>query len=100
MSSHTSISQDKLARLIGTAKAPVLIDVRTDEDFAADPRLIPGAVRHSHQDAADWSREYSGMPMYRRKRWKTVSKAGRRQNFRWFPRRNCPRAMRRGARSG
>jgi rhodanese-related sulfurtransferase len=60
MSSHTSISQDKLARLIGTAKAPVLIDVRTDEDFAADPRLIPGAVRRSHQDAADWSREYSG----------------------------------------
>src|ERR1700730_15071164 len=60
MSSHTSISQDKLARLIGTAKAPVLIDVRTEEDFAADPRLIPGAVRRSHQDAADWSREYSG----------------------------------------
>src|SRR5258708_28331565 len=60
MSSHTSISQDKLARLVGTAKTPVLIDVRTDEDFAADPRLIPGAVRRSHQDAADWSREYSG----------------------------------------
>ncbi len=60
MSSHTSISQDKLARLVGTAKTPVLIDVRTDEDFAADPRLIPGAVRHSHQDAADWSSEYSG----------------------------------------
>jgi len=60
MSSHTSISQDKLARLIGTPKTPVLIDVRTDEDFAADPRLIPGAVRRSHQDAADWSSEYSG----------------------------------------
>jgi len=60
MSSHTSISQDKLARLIGTPKTPVLIDVRTDEDFAADPRLIPGAVRHSHQNAADWSSEYSG----------------------------------------
>src|SRR6266849_5301343 len=60
MSSHTSISQDKLTRLIGTPKTPVLIDVRTDEDFAADPRLIPGAVRHSHQDAADWSSEYSG----------------------------------------
>jgi rhodanese-related sulfurtransferase len=60
MSSHTSISQDKLTRLIGTPKTPVLIDVRTDEDFAADPRLIPGSVRHSHQDAADWSGEYSG----------------------------------------
>jgi rhodanese-related sulfurtransferase len=62
MSSHTSISHDKLSRLIGTAKTPVLIDVRTDEDFAADPRLIPGAVRRSHQDAADWSGEFAGHP--------------------------------------
>ena len=45
MSSFTTISPDKLARLIGTANTPALIDVRTDEDFAADPRLIPGAVR-------------------------------------------------------
>lgn len=41
MSSYTSISSDKLARLIGTAHAPVLVDVRLDEDFDADPRLIP-----------------------------------------------------------
>ena len=41
------ISPDKLARLIGTANTPALIDVRTDEDFAADPRLIPGAVRRA-----------------------------------------------------
>src|SRR3954454_5096282 len=60
MSSFTTISSDKLLRLIGTANAPVLIDVRTDEDFAADPRLIPGAVRRSHQDAADWGEQYSG----------------------------------------
>jgi hypothetical protein len=45
MSSYTSISSEKLSRLIGTANAPSLIDVRIDEDFAADPRLIPGAVR-------------------------------------------------------
>ena len=49
MSSYTAISADKLARLIGTANSPALIDVRTEEDFAADPRLIPGAVRRSHQ---------------------------------------------------
>ena len=53
-------SPDKLARLIGTANAPVLIDVRTDEDFAADPRLIPGAVRRSHEHAADWGAEFAG----------------------------------------
>src|SRR5438445_3530595 len=60
MSCYTSISPDKLARLIGTAKTPALIDVRTDEDFAADPRLIPGAVRRDHQQAADWGKEFSG----------------------------------------
>ncbi len=60
MSSYTSISPDKLARLIGTAKAPAIIDVRTDEDFAADPRLIPGAVRRNHQQAADWGNQFSG----------------------------------------
>ena len=55
MSSYTSISVDKLARLIGTANAPVLIDVRTEEDFKADQCLIPGAVRRSHERAADWA---------------------------------------------
>jgi rhodanese-related sulfurtransferase len=60
MSSFTSISPDKLTRLIGTAKTPALIDVRTDEDFAADPRLLPSAVRRSHQDAADWGDQFSG----------------------------------------
>src|SRR5437899_9101144 len=60
MSSFTSISPDKLARLIGTAKMPALIDVRTDEDFAADQRLIPGAVRRNHQQAPDWGKEFSG----------------------------------------
>lgn len=60
MSSFTTISADKLARLIGTANTPALIDVRIDEDFAADPRLIPGAIRRSHLQAADWGGEFSG----------------------------------------
>jgi rhodanese-related sulfurtransferase len=60
MSSYTSISSDKLARLIGTANAPALVDVRIDEDFAADPRLIPGAVRRSHRDVQDWASSLSG----------------------------------------
>jgi len=60
MSSYTTISPEKLARLIGTANAPALIDVRTDEDFAADPRLIPGSVRHSHKDVARWGDHYAG----------------------------------------
>jgi rhodanese-related sulfurtransferase len=60
MSSYTSISSVKLFRLIGTAKAPALIDVRTDEEFAADPRLIPGATRRSHRNVQDWATDYVG----------------------------------------
>ncbi|WP_407152046.1 chromate resistance protein ChrB domain-containing protein [Bradyrhizobium sp. ORS 86] len=58
--SYTSISSEKLVRLIGTANAPTLIDVRTDEDFAADPRLIPGATRRSHLDVQDWASRMTG----------------------------------------
>ncbi len=60
MSSPATISSDKLARLIGTAHMPALIDVRSEEDFAADPRLIPGAIRRNHEDAAEWGEEFSG----------------------------------------
>ena len=60
MSSYTSITPEKLARLIGTAYTPVLIDVRIDEDFAADPRLIPGSVRRSHVNVGEWASSVAG----------------------------------------
>jgi rhodanese-related sulfurtransferase len=60
MSSFTTISSDKLARLIATANAPALIDVRTEEDFAADRRLIPGSIKLSHETVADWGKEFAG----------------------------------------
>jgi rhodanese-related sulfurtransferase len=55
MSAIYSIAPDKLSRLIGTPACPVLVDVRTDEDFEADPNLIPGAMRRSHADVAEWA---------------------------------------------
>src|SRR5690242_15450284 len=60
MATFTTISSDKLARLIGTANAPVLIDVRTEEDFAADRRLIPGSIKLSHETVAEWGGEFAG----------------------------------------
>ena len=41
MSSVNSIASEKLVRLIGTPKCPALVDVRADEEFSADPRLVP-----------------------------------------------------------
>ncbi|MFD0614512.1 hypothetical protein ACFQZO_30620 [Bradyrhizobium sp. GCM10027634] len=44
--SYTSASSDK-SSLIGAANAPALVDARLDENFSADPRLIPGAVQRA-----------------------------------------------------
>jgi len=62
MPSFLEISPEKLSRLIGTPSTPVLIDVRTDEDFEADPRLIPGSRRRSHEDVASWVGEVINGP--------------------------------------
>ena len=63
MPALNSIQVDKLFRLIGTPKAPVIIDVRTDEDFAADPRLIPGAMRRPWAEVANWAGGFRGRPV-------------------------------------
>lgn len=60
MSSFGAISAAKLARLCGTPKCPDIIDVRTDEDFAADPRLIPCAVRRAFSSSASWAAAFAG----------------------------------------
>ncbi|CAN5139715.1 sulfurtransferase/chromate resistance protein [soil metagenome] len=57
MPSPTTISIDKLARLIGTPNCPVLIDVRDADDFLADPRLIPGSVHRSHEQVERWAND-------------------------------------------
>lgn len=43
MASFNSISPEKLSRLVGTPKGPVLIDVRDEDDFTADPHLVPSS---------------------------------------------------------
>jgi rhodanese-related sulfurtransferase len=52
MPGPTDISATNLARLIGTPEAPVVIDVRLDDDRAADPRIIPTALTIRHDDTA------------------------------------------------
>ena len=58
MPSPNSISADKLLRLIGRPDSPVLIDVCTEEDFTANPRLIPGAVRRAWVDVPAWGPDF------------------------------------------
>ena len=52
MPSPTEITVSQLSRLLGTAAAPVIIDVRIDDDIALDPDLIPTAFRHPFVDIA------------------------------------------------
>ncbi|MGD1879492.1 MAG: chromate resistance protein ChrB domain-containing protein [Kiloniellaceae bacterium] len=60
MPAETIVSPEFLSHLIGTAHAPVILDTRTDEDFDADPRLIPSAYRRPGLQAADWAADFAG----------------------------------------
>lgn len=60
MSSPTSISVQKLSRLVGTPRAPVVVDVRIDEDFDVDRRMIPASLRRSHANVSDWASSLAG----------------------------------------
>lgn len=52
MPSPSEISVSQLSRLIGTPACPVIVDVRIDEDFDADPAILPGSFRHPFLDVA------------------------------------------------
>lgn len=61
MPSPDAITAPQLARLIGTPDAPTVLDARTGEDPAADPRLLPRAVRRGWQAASARDAEYAGL---------------------------------------
>ncbi|ODN69284.1 chromate resistance protein ChrB domain-containing protein [Methylobrevis pamukkalensis] len=60
MPSNTEINVSQLSRLVGLPGAPCLVDVRTDADFAADPRLLPAACRRDALSVRDWAGAFAG----------------------------------------
>lgn len=52
MPALNAITVRQLNRLIGTPECPVIVDICVDPDFEADPYLIPGSIRHPHDDTA------------------------------------------------
>lgn len=60
MPSNTEITVAQLARLVGLPTAPALVDVRTAENFAADPRLLPAAERRDFQATSQWFGDFAG----------------------------------------
>ena len=63
MPSPTEITVQQLARLVGVPGAPAIVDVRADEEFTSDPRLVPTAQRHSSIGAVEWWRRYADQPI-------------------------------------
>lgn len=60
MPSHTEITPQQLARLVGLPAAPTIVDVRTPDDFADDPRQLPASRRRDALSVASWANELAG----------------------------------------
>lgn len=60
MPSNTEITSTQLLRLIGLPTAPTIVDVRTGEDFDADPRLLPAALRRDFAAVPSWAADLAG----------------------------------------
>lgn len=53
MPAPNEIKPQQLARLMGAPDAPVILDLRIEEDVRDDPRLIPAARRMTHTTVLD-----------------------------------------------
>lgn len=60
MASPNTMSVTQLSRLVGTANAPLIIDVRIDDDLSLDPRSLPAAQFRRHNDVAEWAADFAG----------------------------------------
>lgn len=50
MAAPNEITCKQLLRQIGLPDGPVIVDICIEPDFADDPFLIPGSIRHPHSD--------------------------------------------------
>ncbi|WP_342237741.1 chromate resistance protein ChrB domain-containing protein [Inquilinus sp. OTU3971] len=57
MPSNIEITVPQLSRLVGLPNAPTIVDVRTPEDFEADPRLLPASQRRDFRSVSAWASE-------------------------------------------
>ncbi len=60
MATPDAITVAQLTRLVGTPDAPLLVDVRIDQDHAADPRTLPASIRRDFRTVSSWASDYSG----------------------------------------
>ena len=58
MPATTLITVAQFSRLIGLPDAPAVVDVRIDDDYRADSRLVPGSLRRDYRATAGWAPDY------------------------------------------
>ena len=54
------ITTQQFSKLIGLPNGQVIVDVRIDDDYRADPRLIPGSLRRDYRAITTWAKDYVG----------------------------------------
>lgn len=60
MAAFASVAPEKLARLLGTPRSTVIIDVRDADALAADPRLIPTSRHLDYAGVTSWAPAFQG----------------------------------------
>ena len=60
MPSVTEITVAQFSRLIGLPQTPAIVDVRIDDDYRSDPRMLPGSVRRDYRAIEQWAPKYEG----------------------------------------
>ncbi len=55
-----AITVSQLSRLVGTPDAPLILDVRAEEDLFADSRLLPTSIRRDHKSVPSWTGDFVG----------------------------------------
>jgi rhodanese-related sulfurtransferase len=58
MATPDTITAVQLSRLVGTPDAPLVLDVRTDEDRTVDPRALPASLSHDPRTVPEWAGLY------------------------------------------
>jgi hypothetical protein len=60
MAASNTIFNRQTGSIIGTPRCPLLVDVRPQEDFEADPHVIPSAIRCASGQLEDLAEVYDG----------------------------------------
>ena len=60
MPASTLITTQQFSKLVGLPNGSSIVDVRIDDDYRADPRLIPGSLRRDYRSIASWAKDYAG----------------------------------------